>query len=128
MEKKQHILVVEDELPLRQVLADKLVDEGFEVTKAVNGQDGLIAAIETRPDLIILDLVMPVMDGLTMLEELRRDEGYGKNAPVILLTNINDQDRVAQATEAGSYDYLVKSDWDLDDVVKRVRARLAMGS
>jgi DNA-binding response OmpR family regulator len=122
--KKPHILVVEDELPLRQVLADKLTDEGFEVTKAVNGQDGLIAAIETRPDLIILDLVMPVMDGLTMLEELRRDEGYGKNARVILLTNINDQDRVAQATEAGSYDYLVKSDWDLDDVVRRVRARL----
>lgn len=125
MEKK-HILVVEDELPLRQVLADKLIDEGFEVTKALNGEQGLKLALEVHPDLILLDLVMPVMDGLTMLEELRRDEEYGRNAPVILLTNINDQDRVAQATEAGSYDYLVKADWDLNDVVKRIRARLSM--
>ncbi len=124
---KKHILVVEDELPLRQVLADKLTDEGFEVTKALNGEQGLKLALELHPDLILLDLVMPVMDGLTMLEELRRDEDYGKFAPVILLTNINDQDRVAQATEAGSYDYLVKADWDLNDVVKRVRARLSIG-
>jgi len=62
----KHILVVEDELPLRQVLADKLIEQGFEVTTAINGEEGLHLALEKHPDLILLDLVMPIMNGLTM--------------------------------------------------------------
>lgn len=123
---KKHILVVEDELPLRQVLADKLIDDGFDVAQATNGEEGLAYALAHHPDLILLDLVMPKMDGLTMLELLRKDEKYGVTARVILLTNINDREKVAQASEVGSYDYLIKSDWDLSAVVSKVRARLGM--
>lgn len=122
----KHILVVEDELPLRQVLADKLIEQGFEVTTAINGEEGLHLALEKHPDLILLDLVMPIMNGLTMLEKLRTDTSYGASARVILLTNITDREKVARATEASSYDYLIKSDWDLNDVVKRIRARLSL--
>lgn len=118
------ILIVEDEAPLRNAVSDILSFEGFAVFQAKNGQEGLDIALAEHPDLILLDLMMPVMDGLTMLEKLREDKDWGKNASVILLTNINDPDKVAQATEAGSYDFLVKSDWNIEDVVRKIKTRL----
>jgi CheY-like chemotaxis protein len=118
------ILIVEDEAPLRNAMSDILTFEGFIVFQAKNGQEGLDIALAQHPDLILLDLMMPVMDGLTMLEKLRTDQIYGKNAMVILLTNINDPDKVAAATEAGSYDFLVKSDWNIEDVVRKIKTRL----
>lgn len=120
------ILIVEDETPLRNAVSDILTFEGFEVFQAKNGQEGLNAALKEHPDLILLDLMMPVMDGLTMLEKLRQDADYGKKAAVILLTNINDPEKVAMATEAGSYDFLVKSDWNIEDVVKKIKGRLGI--
>ena len=83
-------------------------------------------ALAQHPDIILLDLMMPIMDGLTMLEKLREDQDYGKTAAVILLTNINDPEKVAMATEAGSYDFLVKSDWNIEDVVKKIKGRLGI--
>lgn len=120
------ILIVEDEAPLRNAIADILSFEGFTVLQANNGQEGLDVALAERPDLILLDLMMPVMDGLTMLEKLRSNPEYGARAAVILLTNINDPEKVAQATEAGSYDFLVKSDWNIEDVVQRIKKRLGI--
>jgi DNA-binding response OmpR family regulator len=118
------ILIVEDEAPLRNAVSDILTFEGFQVFQAKNGQEGLEVALKEKPDLILLDLMMPVMDGLSMLEKLREDKPYGAQASVILLTNINDPDKVAQATSAGSYDFLVKSDWNIEDVVRKIKARL----
>jgi DNA-binding response OmpR family regulator len=120
------ILIVEDEAPLRNAVSDILTFEGFTVFQAKNGQEGLDLALVEHPDLILLDLMMPVMDGLTMLEKLRHDQEYGKGASVILLTNINDPEKVAQATEAGSYDFLVKSDWNIEDVVKKIKTRVGL--
>ena len=120
------VLIVEDETPLRNAMTDILTFEGFTVLQARNGQEGLDLALKEHPNIILLDLVMPIMDGLTMLEKLRKDEVYGKSAMVILLTNINDPDKVAKATEAGSYDFLVKSDWHIEDVVKKIKARLGI--
>ncbi|HXK37596.1 MAG TPA: response regulator [Candidatus Paceibacterota bacterium] len=119
------ILVTEDEAPLRNAVSDILNFEGFTVFQAKNGQEGLEIALREHPDLILLDLIMPVMDGLTMLEKLREDE-WGKTAAVILLTNINDPEKVAQATEAGTYDFLVKSDWNIEDVVGKIKTRLGI--
>ena len=120
------ILIVEDETPLRNAVSDILTFEGFGVLQAKNGQEGLDIALAEHPDLILLDLMMPVMYGLTMLEKLRQDPEYGKKAAVILLTNINDPEKVAMATEAGSYDFLVKSDWNIEDVVKKIKGRLGI--
>jgi DNA-binding response OmpR family regulator len=120
------VLIVEDEAPLRGAMSDILGFEGFTVFQAKNGQEGLDIALREHPAIILLDIVMPVMDGLTMLEKLRQDEMYGKSAAVILLTNINDPDKVAQATEAGSYDFLVKSDWHIEDVVKKIKGKLGI--
>lgn len=119
------ILVTEDEAPLRNAVSDILTFEGFTVFQAKNGQEGLEIAVKEHPDLILLDLIMPVMDGLTMLQRLREDE-WGKTANVILLTNINDPEKVAAATEAGTFDFLVKSDWNIEDVVSKIKTKLGV--
>ena len=126
MSRPRSILIVEDEAPLRNAVTDILSFEGFTVFQAKNGQEGLDLALKEHPDLILLDLMMPIMDGLTMLEKLRQDAEFGKTAAVILLTNINDPEKVAMATEAGSYDFLVKSDWNIEDVVKKIKGRLGI--
>src|SRR3989339_436311 len=122
------ILIVEDEAPLRNGVSDILTFEGFTVFQAKNGQEGLDIALREHPDLTLLDLMMPIMDGLTMLEKLRQDQTWGTQAAVILLSNINDPEKVAQATEAGSYDFLVKSDWNIEDVVRKIKGRLGIPS
>jgi len=115
----QQILLVEDEVSLRQILAEKLRIEKFSVLEASNGREGLELSLERHPDLILLDIVMPVMDGLSMLQELRQDE-WGANVPVILLTNLNDSTKEFESMEMGAFGYLVKADWKIDDVVTKI--------
>lgn len=115
--------IVEDEEPVLNVLSSRFEKEGFEVIRASDGEEGLKAALEHQPDLILLDLLMPRMDGISMLKKLREDD-WGKNVPVIVLTNLNDADKVASATEGGAFDFLVKADWKLEDLVKKVRQKL----
>lgn len=124
MENQKKILIVEDETSLRNALRDKLILEGFVVLEAKNGEEGLDVALRNHPDLILLDIIMPKMDGLTMLKKLREDV-WGKNTKVILLTNLSDNEKVSEALLRGSYDYLVKSDWKIGDVVAKIRARLS---
>src|SRR3989344_7354354 len=121
---KQKILIVEDEDLIAQSLTAQLGKEGFEVLRAENGFEGLRESIKNQPDLILLDILMPQMDGLSMLKKLREHE-WGKNARVVLLTNLDDVENIAQAAEYGASDYLVKSDWELDDVVQKIKDKLA---
>jgi DNA-binding response OmpR family regulator len=125
MDKK--ILVVEDELALSQVLSDRFTQEGFNVQTAADGEEGLKKATTWKPDLVLLDIVMPKMDGMTMLHALRKTP-EGKTMPVILLTNLSDTEDVYEAMANGVYDFLVKSHWDLDDLIHEVRAKLLGGS
>ncbi len=118
------ILIVEDEEILLKDLADKFTETGFEVLTAKDGQEGLNVAFKNHPDLILLDIVMPVMDGMTMLYQLRRDP-WGKEVEVILLTNLSDSDKIADSYSEGVHDYLVKSDWSLDDIMAKVKGKLS---
>jgi two-component system, OmpR family, phosphate regulon response regulator PhoB len=118
------ILIVEDEPSVSKALKERLEQEGFEVTLAQNGQEGLLRAANEKPDLILLDLIMPHMDGITMLQRLREDE-WGRLAKVIVLSNLSDDSALARSMEKGVYDYLVKTDWKLEDVVTKVKERLA---
>jgi len=122
MEKK--ILIVEDELSLLNVLQEKFENEGFDVLGAKNGKVGLGLALSEKPDLILLDIVMPIMDGITMLKELRKDK-WGKDACVIMLTNLNESGKVSESLEKGVHDYLIKTDWSLKDLVKKVKRKLS---
>jgi two-component system, OmpR family, alkaline phosphatase synthesis response regulator PhoP len=123
MADKTKILIVEDEQALREILEAKFNAAGFEVTTAENGEAGLKLALTEHPHLVLLDVLMPVMDGLTMLEKLRQDED-GKKISVILLTNLSDVDTMAKALENKAYDYFVKTKWDVDELITKVKAKL----
>ncbi len=118
------VLVVEDEPDLREALKTILTQEGYEVAVAENGEEGLARALETKPNLILLDVVMPKMDGLTVLKTLREDE-WGKKAKVIVMTALDDMEKVAEVVEAGGNGYFVKSQTPLNVIVSKVRETLA---
>ncbi|HET9412000.1 MAG TPA: response regulator [Candidatus Saccharimonadales bacterium] len=117
------ILIVEDEIALSQVLSDKFLQEGFDVKTAGDGQEGLEAIQSWKPDVVLLDIVMPRMDGMTMLHKLRETPD-GKRLPVILLTNLSDTENVYEAMANGVYDFLVKSHWDINELVHEVQTKL----
>lgn len=112
------ILIVEDEQDLIEIIDEKFTREGFTVLKAGDGVEGLKVSLKEHPDLILLDIVMPRMDGLTMLKKLRQDS-WGKTAEVILLTNLSPTEKSPTDTE-----YLIKSDWKLQDIVDKVKKKL----
>lgn len=122
-ENKKKILVVEDEEPLQLVLRDILNVGGYDVLEAKNGLEGLETALREHPDLILLDILMPKMDGLEMLKKLRQDE-WGKKAAVIVLTNLSDNEDVAKAVEEDVFEYFVKSDIKIEEVLTRIRERI----
>lgn len=121
--KDKTILMVEDEAPMLTALADNFAEEGFSILKATNGVEGLALALSKHPDLILLDIVMPQMDGFTMLKKLRADE-WGKKVPVFMLTNYSDNEKVAEALVDDVSEYFVKSDIKIEEVIARVKEKL----
>lgn len=123
---KQRILIVEDDLPVLNALADKLAREGFGVLQAKDGEEGLGVANLEHPDLILLDIIMPKMDGLTMMKKLRAASAWGKSVPIIILTNLTaDEESVNKSIAEGEPSfYLIKTNWSMSDVVDRVRETL----
>lgn len=121
--KNKTILVIEDEETTLQALTDIFAGEGFDILKAKDGPEGLELALRKHPDLILLDIILPKMTGISMLKKLRADD-WGKNAKVIILTNLNEIGTMATALENGVYDFLIKTDWKLRDLVKRVKETL----
>lgn len=122
--KGKTILLVEDEVTLLSALRDKFSREGFTIFEAKNGQEGLNSAFANHPDLILLDIIMPVMDGMTVLKKLRAGDQWGKTVPVIILTNLNEGKKVSESLAYGTDEYLVKSDWKIEDIVKKVKEKL----
>ena len=118
------ILVIDDEAEVRDALRIALADAGFSVIEAMDGGTGLEAAFRDKPDLILLDIGMPLVSGHKVLDELRRDP-WGKKVPVILLTNADDATNITHAVGRGSGDYLIKSQMSLKDIATRVKQHLA---
>ncbi|KKS17560.1 MAG: two component transcriptional regulator winged helix family [candidate division WWE3 bacterium GW2011_GWC1_41_7] len=117
------ILIIEDEKPLLELLSSKLQFEGFDTTLADNGKDALQIALEKHPDLILLDIIIPQMDGITMLKQLRKDE-WGQSVPVIVLTNLSSGETVVAAEESGVRDFLTKTDWKVSELVDKIKNAL----
>ena len=125
MDPRKTILIVEDEEGTRKILSNTLAAEGFAVLDAADGEAGLRMALERHPDLILLDIMLPGMDGLTLLEKLRSDP-WGATAPVIIITNLSADDKVTQRimkTEPAYY--LMKPNWKLADVVEKAKEVLS---
>jgi DNA-binding response OmpR family regulator len=122
MEKQKKILVVEDEQSIRTAIVDTLQEtKKFLPIEAENGKEGVELALSKHPDLILLDLVMPEMDGMTALKKIRED-AWGSSVPVIIYTNLsatNEQLVEDMVNNRPAY-YLVKSDWKLSDIVDKI--------
>jgi DNA-binding response OmpR family regulator len=117
------VLIVEDEGPMRRVLVDAFFRSNFRVFEAVDGESGLRIAGSEHPDFIILDLLMPRMDGLAMLKELRKTD-WGKTVRVAVLTNFSDPARINEAAKHNVSDFWIKTDWTLKELVNKVRERI----
>lgn len=123
-EAKKIILVVEDEVAMLEALANKFRKEGFEVIQCEDGEDGFAKSREHHPDLVMLDIIMPKMDGITLMKKIREEGEWGSEVPIIMLTNLSDPESVYEAAKYKVYDFLVKTDWKLDDVAKLVKEKL----
>jgi DNA-binding response OmpR family regulator len=120
---KRKVLLVEDEKMLAEMYSTKFAMEGYEVTKAFDGAEGLVQARKAKPDIILLDIIMPKLDGFAVLKELKADPKL-KDVPVVLLTNLGQDDDVTKGKKLGATDYFVKADHTPAEVVGKVKQTL----
>lgn len=122
------ILVTEDEPAMMRALVDTLTRAGYAVLQATNGTEGLALAQQKHPSCILLDILMPDMDGVAMMEHLRKSE-WGKTVPIIILTNLDASDKMIGTIlrDQPAY-YLMKSNTKLDDLVDKVKNVLSAPS
>jgi DNA-binding response OmpR family regulator len=123
---KYKVAVIEDEGAMSRSLSGELQDAGFDVVTAFDGEQGLQLTLKEKPDLVLLDIIMPKMDGMTMMSKLRESGEYGKGVPIILLTNLNADDKIMGGVikNEPSY-YLVKANYKVSDVVEKVKNHLS---
>ena len=121
--KNKKILVVEDEATLQKTLTKALVRSGYDVLSALDGLRGLEIAREEKPDLILLDIILPKMDGFEVLRELKKDKSVSE-IPIIILTNLSDMSDVQKTLDLGATTYLVKADFHLKDVLGKIKETL----
>ena len=123
------ILIVEDEEPLLRYLVDELMRYSCIVLYALDGKEGLELAQKEYPDMIVLDLLMPIMDGMTMLKKLREsDDLYVQDVPVLILTNVVDSPILTQGelSKFGVVDYLIKNDRNIKRTVDIVKEKFSV--
>ena len=121
---KKILLLAEDELPMLEALSVKFRNEGFTVIEAKDGEEAVSKALDEHPHLLMLDILMPKMDGLAVAKKVRGSSKWGEQVPIIMLTNLSDPQSVSEAANYMIFDFLVKTDWKLDDIVKLVKSKL----
>lgn len=117
------IALIEDDKILSKVLSDGLKEAGFEVSRAFDGEEGLALVVAEKPALVLLDILMPKMDGLTVAKRLKSNPET-RGIPIIILTALEKREPVAEALESGVYEYLVKSDFKIEEIVAKVKEKL----
>jgi len=120
MEKKK-ILIVEDDNFVAEVYFAKLSEMGYEPILAQNGEEGLVALKKNKIEMILLDILMPVMSGMEMLEEIKKNKEW-ENIPVILLTNVGEKESIQKVRDMGVKNYLIKSHFTPAEVVEKIES------
>ncbi|MDD5251645.1 MAG: response regulator [Patescibacteria group bacterium] len=123
--KKAKVLIVDDDAFLAGIYATKLELEGFEVASARDGEEGVKVALEEKPDLILLDVLMPKLDGFEVLKRLKSEETT-KDIPVIMLTNLGQKEDVEKGISEGAVDYLIKAHFVPAEAVAKIKKVLKM--
>ncbi|KKU51901.1 MAG: hypothetical protein A3H69_00280 [Candidatus Sungbacteria bacterium RIFCSPLOWO2_02_FULL_47_9] len=116
---KARLLIIEDDVFLRNLLVNKLAKDGYVISDAIDGPSALKLLETERPDLILMDLLLPGMDGFAVLREMKKSPELAK-IPVIVLSNLGSQEDIDRVMALGASDYLIKANFTLDEIVKRI--------
>ena len=117
------ILLVEDETIMINLLEKKLTQEGYDVRVALNGEEGLKAMREEKPDIVLLDIIMPKMGGFEVMEEMNKDPEL-KEIPIVIISNSGQPVELDKAKELGAKDWLIKTEFDPQEVVDKVEKQI----
>ena len=123
----QKILIIEDDKFLRELVIQKLGKEGFEVVEGADGTEGLRKIKETKPDLVLLDLILPGIDGFEVLRQAKKDDDIS-SIPVLILSNLGQQDDIQKGLELGAVDYLIKAHFTPAEIVAKIKSILQTGA
>lgn len=121
----KHVLIVEDDDFLRMLAMNKLKSAGFSVNVASDGQSGYDQCVFLKPDLVLLDLLLPVLDGFQVLEKLKND-GLLSTTKIIVFSNLGSQDDIQKASAFGVSNYMIKSSFTLDELLVKINEVLGM--
>lgn len=113
------ILIIEDDRFLRELIARKLSAEGYEVSEAVNGEAGVKAVKELKPDMVLLDLILPGIDGFEVLGRIKKDETTS-SALVIILSNLGQKEDIEQGIKLGAADFLIKARFTPTEILEKI--------
>lgn len=117
------ILIVEDDKFLRDLISQKLLKEGYDITEAVDGEKGIEGVKKEKPDLVLLDLILPGVDGFEVLSQIKADPILAQ-IPVIILSNLGQKEDVERGLKLGAVDYLIKAHFTPEEIVQKVKAVL----
>jgi len=114
------ILIIEDDKFLRELIAQKLIKEGYEISEAIDGEEGFKKVKEEKPALVLLDLILPEIDGFEVLARMKDDPGLAQ-IPVIILSNLGQKEDVERCLKLGAVDYLIKAHFTPGEIIEKVK-------
>jgi len=117
------ILIIEDDKFLRELITQKLIKEGYEASEAVDGEEGIKKIKEEKPDLVLLDLILPGIDGFEVLSRMREEPDLSR-IPVIILSNLGQREDVERGLKMGAVDYLIKAHFTPGEIIEKIKAAL----
>lgn len=117
------ILIIEDDKFLRELIAQKILKEGYNVSEALDGEEGMKKIKEEKPDLILLDLILPGIDGFEILSKIKEDPSLS-SIPVIILSNLGQREDVEKGMKLGAIDYLIKAHFTPGEIIDKIKTSL----
>lgn len=120
---KKNILIIEDDEFFRELISKKLISSGFGTLEAIDGRKGMEKAKESKPNLILLDLLLPDTDGFDVLSILKKDSETS-SIPIIVLSNLNSKEDIEKGLKLGASDFLIKSQFDSDEIITKIKSTL----
>jgi len=121
------ILIIEDDQFLRALVIKKLAQEDFEISEAIDGEEGIKKIKEEKPDVVLLDLILPGIDGFEVLTRMKKDLDLAK-IPVIILSNLGQKEEIERGLDLGAVDYLVKAHFTLTEIIDKIKQALGKNS
>ncbi|MDP1538541.1 MAG: response regulator [bacterium] len=119
----KNILIIEDDKFLRELISQKLTKEKYNVSEAIDGEEGIKKIKEEKPDLVLLDLILPGIDGFEVLAQMKEDQNVTK-IPAIILSNLGQREDIEKGLKLGAVDYLVKAHFTPGEIIEKVKLAL----